>query len=269
MPRLKLDALSALLVEPSQAQRRIILRLLAQNGVTQVSTANSGGEALQLLQRHGADLLISALYLPDMTGTELVETLKRSSDWSAVPFILISSETRFRYLDPVRQAGAVAILPKPFGARELKTALDTTLEHLDPSLVQLDSFDPESLEVLVVDDSAMARKHIRRVLMDMGLERFTEACDGVQAMRMISERFFDLVVTDYNMPNMDGQELVDHIRQHSNQGAIPVLMVTSEEDESRLAAVQKAGVSAICDKPFEPGAVRQLLVQMMSEAADH
>jgi two-component system chemotaxis response regulator CheY len=256
MSKLTLNALSGLLVEPSLAQRRIILRLLEQIGVTQVSTAESGADALQSLERHTADLIISALYLPDMTGTELVETLKRRSDWAAIPFILISSETRFRYLDPVRQAGAVAILPKPFGATELKTAMDTTLEHLDTTGLDLDNFDPESLEVLLVDDSPLARKHMRRVLTAMGLERFTEASDGVQA----------LVVTDYNMPNMDGQELVDKIRHESGQGAIPVLMVTSEEDESRLAAVQKAGVSAICDKPFEPDSVRQLLMQIMGNA---
>ncbi len=266
MSKLTLNALSGLLVEPSLAQRRIILRLLEQIGVTQVSTAESGADALQSLERHTADLIISALYLPDITGTELVETLKRRSDWAAIPFILISSETRFRYLDPVRQAGAVAILPKPFGATELKTAMDTTLEHLDTTGLDLDNFDPESLEVLLVDDSPLARKHMRRVLTAMGLERFTEASDGVQALEKIHGKFFDLVVTDYNMPNMDGQELVDKIRHESGQGAIPVLMVTSEEDESRLAAVQKAGVSAICDKPFEPDSVRQLLMQIMGNA---
>jgi len=263
MTRLTLETLSALLVEPSLAQRRIILRLLDGIGIRRVNTAGSGAAALDSLHRHGADLIISALYLPDMTGTGLVQAMKADARWAPLPFILISSETRFRYLDPVRQAGAVAILPKPFGADELKTALDTTLEHLDPDALELDSFDPENLEVLVVDDSPLARKHIRRVLGAMGLERFTEAGDGAQALELIEKHFFDLVVTDYNMPNMDGQELVDRIRQASGQASVPVLMVTSEADENRLAAVQKSGVSAICDKPFEPRAVRRLLLQMM------
>jgi len=62
---------------------------------------------------------------------------------------------------------------------------------------------------------------------------------------------------------MDGKELVEAIRAHSNQAGIPILMVTSEQDNSRLAAVQNAGVSAICDKPFEPGTVRALVERMI------
>ena len=68
------------------------------------------------------------------------------------------------------------------------------------------------------------------------------------------------------MPEMDGGTLVEQIRNHSNQASVPVLMVTSEEDQNRLAAVQQMGVSAICDKPFEPRTLRHLMVQIMSEA---
>jgi two-component system chemotaxis response regulator CheY len=75
----------------------------------------------------------------------------------------------------------------------------------------------------------------------------------------------DLVVTDYNMPEMDGQALVKHIRQHSWQKTVPILMVTSESDEGRLAAVEAAGVSGICDKPFEASVVRELLGRLLAD----
>jgi two-component system chemotaxis response regulator CheY len=179
--------------------------------------------------------------------------------------MLISSETRFRYLDPIRQAGAIAILPKPFSQEELQIALNATLDHLDPESLYLEHYDPENVEVLIVDDSPLARKHILRVLTSMGLERFTEAKDGIEAMELIADTFFDLIVTDYNMPRMSGKELVEHIRSGSSQASVPILMVTSEQNENRLAAVQQAGISAICDKPFEPESVRRLVEQALSE----
>ncbi len=263
MNSLKLDELDILLVEPSRMQQKIIKGLLKQLSVEKIRLVDSKAEALQSMRQFNPDVVISTLYLPDGSGTDLVHAMKADTDLEHTAFVLISSETRFRYLDPVRQAGAVAVLPKPFDADGLKTALDTTLEHLDPDMLNLENMDPESLEVLIVDDSALARKHIRRVLNHMGLENFTEAKDGMEALELVQNRFFDLVVTDYNMPRMDGGELVDQIRHASSQSSIPILMVTSEADESRLAAVQKAGVSAICDKPFEPGSVKALLSRIM------
>ncbi len=73
----------------------------------------------------------------------------------------------------------------------------------------------------------------------------------------------DLVVTDYNMPEMDGRGLVDYIRTKSWQNSVPILMVTSESDEGRLAAIEEAGVSGICDKPFEPDIVKALLTKIL------
>jgi len=81
---------------------------------------------------------------------------------------------------------------------------------------------------------------------------------------IIQQQYFDLVVTDYNMPEMDGRELTEYIRTQSWQSSVPILMVSSESNESRLAAVTQAGVSGVCDKPFEPAMVRGLLQKMLS-----
>ncbi|WP_316364719.1 response regulator [Candidatus Thiodiazotropha sp. CDECU1] len=261
-----LKELLVLLVEPSSTQQRIIQRQLSQLGIEQIVTVKTGQEALHTMRTDHPDLAISTLYLPDMTGTDLVHTMRNDPDLEKMAFMLISSETRFRYLDPIRQAGAVAILPKPFKPAELRIAMNSVLEYIDPTLLELDNFCPEDLKVLVVDDSSMARKHISRVLNVLGIEHIREARDGREAVEIIANNYFDLVVTDYNMPNMDGKELVDHIRTASNQASIPVLMVTSEANESRLAAVQQSGVSAICDKPFETSVVRDLVQMALSEA---
>jgi two-component system chemotaxis response regulator CheY len=262
---LHLQELLVLLIEPSYTQQRAIKRHLSELGIEQIIVANTGQEALQAMRVEDPDLVISTLYLSDMTGTDLVSAMREDPVLAKIAFMLISSETRFRYLDPIRQAGAVAILPKPFKLADLHIAMNSVLEYVDPELLELDAFCPEDLKVLVVDDSSMARKHISRVLNALGIEHISEAKDGREAVEIIANNYFDLVVTDYNMPNMDGKELVDHIRTASNQSSLPVLMVTSEENESRLAAVQQAGVSAICDKPFEMSVVRDMIQRALSE----
>ncbi len=264
MDNIQLSELMVALIEPSSTQHRIITNYLNELGITHIETVAIKNPIEQIKQIK-PDLVISALYLSnELTGTDLVHQMRESRSLSDTAFMLISSETRFRYLDPIRQAGVIAILPKPFSLNELKIALNSTLEYIDPNEVELTNYEPENLRVLIVDDSLMARKHIQRVLKNMGLQNFSEAVDGADGIRMINENYYDLVVTDYNMPNMDGGELVDQIRCNSEQSGIPILMVTSESNENRLAAVQQSGVSAICDKPFEPATVKQLLEQLFS-----
>lgn len=265
MSGLTLGELAVLVVEPSKLQRSLISDALKTAGVLTVREAENGTEALQKIRGDSYDLLISALYLPDMTGADLVLSVRDSDDVGSIAFILVSSETRFEYLDPIRQAGAAAILAKPFSQHDLMTALHTTLDLLDSTSLETDEFDPSDLNVLLVDDSRFARKHMRSILKGMGIEKFQEANNGVEALDLIQHEFFDLIITDYNMPEMDGASLVEHIRTSSSQSSVPVLMVTSEEDENRLAAVQQMGVSGICDKPFEPRTLRHLLTQIMTE----
>lgn len=252
-----------LLVEPSATQQKIIAGHFRALGVAEVLCAGSGAEALEQMRRMPPDLVVSSMYLPDGTGYEIVRSMRESADLQETAYMLISSETDFAQLDPIRQAGVVAILPKPFHGKHLDCAMQATLDFYNPDNIDLDGEDIEDVRVLVVDDSRMARKHIRRVLENLGLENFTEAENGREAVARMSDGFYDLVVTDYNMPEMDGQELVTYIRSNSDQRDIPVLMVTSEESGSRLSGVKQAGVSAICDKPFEPAVVKSLLQGML------
>lgn len=266
MSDISIDNIQVLLVEPSQPQHKIIERYLHEIGVSSLDWVKTGAEAQQVLSENCPDLVISTMYLEDMTGSDLVIAMRNDESLHDLPFMLISSETSFRYLDPVRQAGVIAILPKPFEVSQLRQAFLSTLDYIDPGELETQAFSSEELEVLVVDDSLTARRHISRVLNNMGIENLTEASNGIEALQILSDKFFDLVVTDYNMPEMNGKELVEHIRNESSQASIPILMVSSENDQSRLAAVQQAGVSAICDKPFESDNVKALLENMLIQS---
>lgn len=265
MSDLQITDLSIFLVEPSSTQQRIIRGQLEDFGIHNITMFNCASDALKEMESYTPDLVISAMHMEDMSGTELVQNMRMHDITVDIPFMLISSETAFRYLDPIRQAGAIAILPKPFESEQLKKALINTVDFIDPGEFSAHAeIHNEDLRVLVVDDSFTARRHIARVLNNLGIIQITEAEDGRQAVDIISNDFFDLIVTDYNMPEMDGKQLVEHIRTKSGQASIPILMVSSESDSNRLAAVQQAGVSAICDKPFEADNVKQLLEKMLS-----
>jgi two-component system chemotaxis response regulator CheY len=257
---LSLDDISVLLVEPSHMQAGLVSRMLEHQGVRHITVLESGGAALAAMTEVARDglVVISSLYLPDMAGTELVSEMRLDENLEAIPFILISSETRPQVLEPVRQSGACSIVAKPFTEQQLSRALFAAADYLNPP-ADLEIAEVEGLRVLIVDDSLASRHHLRRLLEELGIERITEATNGKQAVELLLDTMVDLVITDYNMPEMDGRELTEYIRTQSWQNSVPVLMVTSEQNMGRLAAVERAGVSAICDKPFEAGSIRKLI----------
>ncbi|MDH5353371.1 MAG: response regulator [Gammaproteobacteria bacterium] len=261
----QLSSLYVVLVEPSSSQSKIIIQQFEELGISQYKHYKTGTSALDSIVDDIPDLVISALHLEDMTGRDLVLKMRRLSSTETTAFILISTATSFRELDPIKQAGASAVLPKPFTVKDLRRAVINTMDWEHPGQIVLEDLDPENLEVLVVDDSAMARKMIGRTLSKMGIEKITEAADGAEAIPLIQERLFDLIVTDFNMPEVDGHELLRFIRNESSQSSVPVLMVTTEGDAGKLAAVQSEGVSAIIDKPFEVHEVKRLIEASLTD----
>lgn len=260
--QLSLDELAILLVEPSTTQRRVIEQQLKAQGIGTLEVVGSAREAFTRMKVFVPDLLISSLYLPDADAHELFALMQKDTRLLDVAKMVVSSEQKRENLEAVRQAGVLALLPKPFDRNDLKRALSTTLDYLTHEEVSLELYDITCLRVLLVDDSAMARKHLRRVLEQIGVEQIDEAVDGQQGIQKLEQATYDLIVTDYNMPVMDGEALVNFVRQSADYSHLPIMMVTSE-DESRLASVRQAGVSAICDKPFEVNQVRSLLVSLL------
>lgn len=263
MSRLSISDLSILLVEPSLTQQKIIESRLKAVGNENVCSVVSPQLAWENMKTIAPDLVMSCMYFDQMTGSELLLKMKQDDALKDIPFVLVSSEIRFENLDPIKQAGVMAILAKPFSVDDLQLALQATADYIDPDEFQPENWDVESIRVLIVDDSSTARKHIRRVLVKMGMENIEMANDGLEAIEKLNESIFDVVITDFNMPKMDGERLTSYIRNNSNQSSVPILMVTSENDEARLDSVMKSGACAICDKPFTVEEVKGLLTQIL------
>lgn len=111
--------------------------------------------------------------------------------------------------------------------------------------------------VLVADDSSTMRKIILRSLNAVGVTEITEAADGQEAVSLFKPGLFDLVLTDWNMPGMTGLEVLKTIRQQDT--SIPIIMVTTEAEKSRVLEAIQAGVSDYLVKPFTADTLREKL----------
>ncbi|CAG9296724.1 response regulator [Celerinatantimonas diazotrophica] len=108
----------------------------------------------------------------------------------------------------------------------------------------------KNLKVLVVDDFSTMRRIIKNILKDLGIEQIEMAEDGVHALSMVQHTQFDLIITDWNMPNMNGLELLKAIRKTKSIDELPVLMVTAETKREQIVEAAKAGVNGYIVKPF-------------------
>jgi two-component system, chemotaxis family, chemotaxis protein CheY len=112
-------------------------------------------------------------------------------------------------------------------------------------------------KVLVADDSGTMRKIIIRSLNAVGIQDVVEAVDGQEAFTKFQSEIFDLVMTDWNMPNKNGLDLVKDIR--NEKSTVPVVMITTEGEKSRVLEAIQAGVSDYLLKPFTSDTLREKL----------
>lgn len=255
-------SLSLLLVEPSRAQYQILKGRLAAYNITDVRHVKTGAAALKAVAEEAPGLVISAMHLPDMTGAALAGTLRSQSETEEVLFALLSSERAAQFLEPIRQAGVIAILKKPLQPSQLEEMLLAVRDMTQGEELDFEGYIDE-VRVLMVDDSRTARRFMRQVLVSIGVEQISETDDGSRAVEILEAETFDLIVTDLHMPEMNGMELATWIRTQSLRPEVPIIMATSEQDPGRRAQALESGVSALIDKPFAPAAVRALLEELL------
>lgn len=117
----------------------------------------------------------------------------------------------------------------------------------------------KNLRFLVVDDFATMRRIVRNLLKDLGFNNVEEAEDGQDALTKLQQSAVDFVISDWNMPNMDGLQLLTEIRNSAAWKSIPVLMVTAEAKKENIIAAAQAGASGYVVKPFTAAILEEKL----------
>ena len=108
----------------------------------------------------------------------------------------------------------------------------------------------KNLNFLVVDDFSTMRRIVRNLLKELGYNNIEEAEDGAEALTKLKAGQFDFVVSDWNMPNLDGLEMLKQMRADDNLKSLPVLMVTAEAKKENIIAAAQAGANGYVVKPF-------------------
>ncbi len=124
-----------------------------------------------------------------------------------------------------------------------------------------------ALRALIVDDSGVMRKIVERSLRQAGLElsEVWEASNGLEALAILQQKTPDLILSDINMPNMDGLEFVRQLRAVESAQGVPVVMITTEGSESRVVEALSCGARGYIRKPFTPEQVKQHVLPLVNQ----
>lgn len=119
--------------------------------------------------------------------------------------------------------------------------------------------------ILLVDDSATVRAMISRMLNMSGipLKELHQAANGKEALSLLRDHWIDLVLTDINMPEMDGIEMVRRMSEDGEMKTIPIVVVSTEGSETRIESLKKMGVRKYLRKPFTPEAIKQVVEEIL------
>jgi len=125
--------------------------------------------------------------------------------------------------------------------------------------------DRTALKFLVVDDFSTMRRIVRNLLKELGFLKVEEAEDGAMALQKLKAGGFDFVVTDWNMPNMDGLQLLQAVRADPALKHLPVLMVTAEAKKENIIAAAQAGAHGYVVKPFTAATLGEKLEKIFEK----
>ncbi|TVQ44045.1 MAG: response regulator [Gammaproteobacteria bacterium] len=123
------------------------------------------------------------------------------------------------------------------------------------------------MKILIVDDFSTMRRIIKNLLRELGFSNTVEADDGDSALPLLKGGDIDFLITDWNMPNMPGIELLKHVRANPATRHLPVLMVTAEASREQIVQAAEAGVNGYVIKPFTAQTLEQKISKIFERLA--
>jgi PAS domain S-box-containing protein len=254
-----------LVVDDNATNRRIFSEMLGNWGM-RVDTAELGAEGLKLLWQaanteHPYQLVILDVMMPEMDGFEVAREIRQNSATANIPLLILSSAMRPDSGALCRELLLDACLTKPVKQADLlnniQAALGATL-HAEPATRRHITAQhvADGLRILLAEDNPINQKLAVRLLEKHG-HRITVANNGREAVEFLAEGEFDLVLMDMQMPEMDGIEATQHIRQKEAGGGerIPIIAMTANvmpEDRQRCL---EAGMDGYVSKPINTEAL--------------
>lgn len=256
--RLKSESIQIMVIENDLVQRTLLATKLKDNGFHVIECKNAE-DALESVQNQFPDLIISDINLDEMNGMQFCEALKANPYSASIPILMISASADLDTIMEGLKKGASDYITKPFEFFELEQKIRFYLEK---------SFRRRKL-VLVIDDSRLSRELAKAPLKAEGY-RVILAENGREGLQMALDREPDLIITDYNMPLMDGYTLCRNLKADPRTRKIPIIMVTGRDSELDRKVGRTLKIHDYITKPFLPQnlvntANMALLERMMEE----
>lgn len=118
-------------------------------------------------------------------------------------------------------------------------------------------------KIITVDDSSTMRRIIKNTLIKIGFSNILEAANGIEALEVLAQNNVDLIITDWNMPEMDGLTFVKTLRAKDQYKEIPILMVTTEAAKEDILTALRSGVNNYVVKPFTPDILQEKVFKLL------
>ncbi len=242
---------TVLVVDDSSTIRAIIADELDSAGY-RVYTADNGEQAIEFLMQMESppDLLTLDIDMPGMDGFELCRRIRTGqvrrretkTEIDDIPIIFISDFDTLENREHGYQLGVIDFVSKPFAKGKLRNMVNMVLHPEE-------RFD--GMRALVAEDSPDVRRLAARSLERVGV-KIIEAADGEEALRILEEQgeSFDIIITDYQMPGMKGDELCGRIQSMEKMAQVPIFVISAYDDKEKVIGFFKVGASDYLRKPF-------------------
>jgi len=250
-----MSELRILIVDDSAVVRRTLGKQLQQRWNAEVTLAEDGRQGLERALAARFDLIITDVEMPGLNGYELCRQLKENSATRPIPVIVLSSHDTEQDIDAGFAAGAAAHVSKTDPVERLHETIDRVLRKA--------SFHRERL-ILVVDDSPTIRSMVRKGLERAGFQVAT-AENGKRGLEYLREQRPDLILSDIDMPEMNGVEFCTAVHGLRDFAAIPFVIMSSNNDRAILRRMLERGASNYLVKPFN---LEQLIITIENLLSD-
>jgi len=228
-----------LVVEDSEVQREVCIDKLNQFGFDNIFTASNGVEALEVLRNHSIDLILSDWDMPEMDGMELLKTLKENDSLQRTPFIFMTSHSDENKNREAMSYGAVDYIIKTSSSEDLKKNIELTLNR-------------GVRKILIVEDSDLQREISIAQLQQIGFEEIAGAENGKKALEYLENNPVDFILSDWEMPEMNGLELLKKVKENPTLKNIPFLILTVHNDPEKNQEALNLGALDYIVKPMAP-----------------
>ena len=241
-----------LIVDDSAAMRNAIARTLRPLSPI-LEQAENGQMGFETARQNSFDLIITDVDMPVMDGFTLCKALKSNPKVNGIPVIILSSHDKESDIEHGFEIGASAYVSKTNAQQQLPQVVESLLEKASLLKKRL---------ILVVDDSKLIVNIVEKGLRKEGFDVLS-ANDGKHALDILSHAIPDLIISDLNMPVMDGLTLCRTLRQHPEFSCIPFVCMSSESDRYRMRQMLQSGAATYIVKPFKPeqliGVIKKVL----------